>query len=197
MIVLGHDGDAIATELHRREVAARIVHNPNYQRGQFSSVLAGLHAVDRPGVDALLLTLVDVPLVSAATIRAVLDRFHTSSAPIVRPVRGDAHGHPVLIARSLFADLRAADPAEGAKPVVRRHASAAGDVLVEDAGAFLDIDTPAEYARMPAHRRQPEAQHFVSRLSLVSLLSRLLSRRVVAEYRSAKHFMRSVHRSVR
>ena len=53
----------------------------------------------------------------------------------------------VLIDRSLFSDLRAANPNEGAKPIVRAHVSPLGDVPVDDAGAFIDIDTPDDYAR--------------------------------------------------
>jgi len=61
----------------------------------------------------------------------------------------------VLIDRGVFADLRGADPAQGAKAVIRRYASAAGEVPVEDAGAFLDIDTVEEYERiLQAFRRR-------------------------------------------
>lgn len=148
VVVLGHEADAVAATLIERGVAARFVVNDAYQTGQLSSVLRGLNAIDRPGVRAMLLTLVDVPLVSPATIRAVIDRYKTTNAPIVRPVRGDEHGHPVLIARSLFPLLRSADPEAGAKPIVRDHVSAAGDVAVDDDGAFLDIDTPEAYERV-------------------------------------------------
>jgi len=89
--------------------------------------------------------LVDAPLVSPETVRAVLQRYRETRAPIVRPVRGDEHGHPVLIDRSLFPALRQADPNRGAKPVVRANVSPAGDVIVDDAGAFMDVDTPEEY----------------------------------------------------
>ena len=93
----------------------------------------------------MLLTLVDVPLVAPATIRAVIDRYKSHHPPIVRPVRGDEHGHPVLIDRSLFSLLRTADPSTGLKPIVRQHVSAEGDVAVHDDGAFFDIDTPEAY----------------------------------------------------
>jgi molybdenum cofactor cytidylyltransferase len=148
VVVLGHEADAVAATLIERGVAARFVVNDAYQTGQLSSVLRGLNAIDRPGVRAMLLTLVDVPLVSPATIRAVIDRYKATHAPIVRPVRGDEHGHPVLIDRSLFALLRTADPEAGAKPIVRDHVSAAGDVAVDDDGAFFDIDTPEAYERV-------------------------------------------------
>jgi molybdenum cofactor cytidylyltransferase len=147
VVVLGHEADAIVESLTRTGLSPRFVINRLYETGQLSSVAAGLRAIDHPGVNAMLLTLVDAPFVSAATVRAVLERYRATRAPIVRPVQGALHGHPVVIDRSLFDALRAADPEAGAKPIVRAHASASGDLVIEDEGAFLDIDTPDEYAR--------------------------------------------------
>ena len=96
----------------------------------------------------VLVTLVDVPLVSAATVRAVIDRYRRSRAAVVRPTSGARHGHPLLIDRSLFPELRAADPSTGAKLVVRAHASPEGDLDIDDEGAFTDIDTGADYERI-------------------------------------------------
>ena len=148
IIVVGHDADAVIDAFAKTDLSATFVENPDYEQGQLSSLLAGLRVVDRPGVVASLLTLVDVPLIGVSTVRAVVDRYLATHAPIVRPVRGAEHGHPVLIDRSLFDALRHADPREGAKAVVRSHASASGDVPVEDAGAFADADTPIEYERL-------------------------------------------------
>ena len=144
VVVVGHDADAIVASFTGVDLAARFVDNPDYEQGQLSSLVAGLRVVDRPGVNAVLMTLVDVPLVSAATIRAVVDRYRQTGAPIVRPVHGDQHGHPVLIDRSLFDAIRRADPATGAKAVIRANVSKAGDVIVDDDGAFADFDTPAD-----------------------------------------------------
>jgi molybdenum cofactor cytidylyltransferase len=152
VVVVGHEADAIVTAFSQSGPAARFVTNPEYENGQFSSLLRGLNAVDRPGVIAVLLTLVDVPLVTADTVRAVIDHYRRTHAPIVRPVRGLEHGHPVLIDRSLFDEIRHADPAVGAKAVVRAHASAIGDIQVDDDGAFLDVDTVEEYERMVRSR---------------------------------------------
>jgi molybdenum cofactor cytidylyltransferase len=146
IVVLGHDAPAIEDRLRQLGLPARVVLNPDYESGQLSSFLTGLHAAARPDVEALLVTLVDVPLVSASTIRAVVARYRERRAPVVRPVNGLAHGHPVLIDRALFPLLDQADPAQGIKPIVRAHVSAAGDVEVQDPDSFLDVDTPEEYA---------------------------------------------------
>src|ERR1700722_14239536 len=118
VVVLGHDADAIAGLFARTGLTARLVINPDYQTGQFSSLLKGLDAVDRPGGNAALLTLVDLPLVDARTVRAGRDRYLQPRPPIVRPIRGDEHGHPVLFDHSLFDEIRGADPPE--RPRARR-----------------------------------------------------------------------------
>ena len=145
IVVVGHDADAIAASFSESGLPARFVVNRDYDRGQLSSLLAGLDVIDRPGVTAVLVTLVDVPLVSPSTVRAVIDSYRRTRAPIVRPTSGARHGHPLLIDRSIFGALRAADPSTGAKPIVRAHATAAGDIVIDDEGAFTDVDTEEDY----------------------------------------------------
>jgi molybdenum cofactor cytidylyltransferase len=91
IVVVGHDAEAIARSFSESGLPARFVVNREYDRGQLSSLLAGLNAIDRPGVSAVLVTLVDVPLVSASTVRAVVDGYRRSRAPIVRPTSGERH----------------------------------------------------------------------------------------------------------
>ena len=153
VVVVGHEADAIVESFAASGLPARFVVNPEYDRGQLSSIIVGLGVVDRPGVAAVLVTLVDVPLVTTHTVRAVLDCYRRTRARVVRPTSGARHGHPLLVDRSLFDALRTADPAAGAKPIVRAHASAAGDLAIEDEGAFTDIDTIDEYTR--ATRSEP------------------------------------------
>ncbi len=152
VIVVGHEAPAIVDAFEPARLPARFVINPDYDRGQLSSLLAGLAIVDRPGVAAVLVTLVDVPLVSPATVRAVIERYRQTGARVVRPTSGTRHGHPLLIDRSLFDALRSADPIAGMKPIIRAHASPAGDLATSDEGAFIDIDTAEEYARLISGR---------------------------------------------
>src|SRR5437773_1129515 len=84
VIVVGYEKDAVLGSFAASGLPARFVENPDYESGQLSSLLAGLRVVDRPGVVAALVTLVDVPFVSAATVRAVIDRYHQTHAPVVR-----------------------------------------------------------------------------------------------------------------
>lgn len=148
VIVVGHEAEEIVNAFAASGLPARFVVNRDYDRGQLSSLVAGLAVVDRPGVAAVLVTLVDVPLVSAETVRTVVSRYRQTRAPVVRPTSGARHGHPLLIDRSLFDALRAADPAAGAKPIVRAHSSSDGDVPIADEGAYIDIDSAEDYKEM-------------------------------------------------
>jgi molybdenum cofactor cytidylyltransferase len=147
VVVLGYQADRLQNHLTDAGLTPEVAVNRRFEAGQLSSLLLGLEVADRPDTEAVLLMLVDAPFVAASTVRSVIDRYQATRVPIVRPIRGEAHGHPVLIDRSLFPLLRAADPSTGAKPVVRGHVSPSGDVAVDDPGAFMDIDTPEEYAR--------------------------------------------------
>jgi molybdenum cofactor cytidylyltransferase len=59
----------------------------------------------------------------------------------------------VLFSRELFDELRSADALLGAKAVVRAHSARVLNVSVEDEGAFVDVDTPAEYEKAVRARR--------------------------------------------
>ncbi len=97
---------------------------------------------------AALVTLIDVPFVSASTVRRLISVYRERGAPIVRPVSNGRHGHPVIFGCELFDELQRADPAQGAKPVVRAHAAEMIEVPVDDEGAFTDIDTREDYERV-------------------------------------------------
>ena len=146
IVVVGADAAAIRAGA-RTQSGVRIVDNPDYEQGQLTSLLAGLRALDTSRATAVLMTLIDVPLVSAATVRTLIAAQRERGAPVVRPVSNGRHGHPVIFGRALFAELQAADPAHGAKPVVRAHAADMLEVTVDDEGAFTDIDTPGDYEK--------------------------------------------------
>ncbi len=135
-----------AESLARRVVpSAMVVTNPAPERGQLSSLQAAIQALGDRDPEAILVLPVDVPLVSAATVNVLIEAWRRAHAPVTRPVSGARHGHPVIFSRELFDALHQADPSAGAKLIVRAHASPAGDVAVDDEGAFVDVDTVEDY----------------------------------------------------
>jgi CTP:molybdopterin cytidylyltransferase MocA len=155
-VVAGAHLDAVRAAMPSGEPRARVVEHPGWAEGQLSSLLAGLAAVEDPQLEAILVTLVDVPLVRPDSVAAIVAAWRRSRAPIVRPVdastslsaSGGRHGHPVVFDRAIFDDLRHADVTVGAKAVFAAHASRRLDVPITDDGAFVDMDTPEEYQEL-------------------------------------------------
>jgi molybdenum cofactor cytidylyltransferase len=155
----GIDEIVIVTGLHDAEIrdawvgapfaaGIRLVHNPDHDLGQLSSLLAGLDALGPHPPDGILVALVDQPAVRAVTVTAIVQAWHDRNAPIVRPVYQGRHGHPVLFAAETFEALRAAPLEEGARAVVRAFGARVEDVTVDDPGICLDVDTPEDYERL-------------------------------------------------
>ena len=145
VIVTGAAADVVRRAAGRVRPPVRFEHNDRWQEGQLTSLRAGLRPRAGQHLESALVTLVDTPLVSADTIARVLHVWRVQRAPIVRPARGAQHGHPVIFDASVFGELQTADAGVGAKAVVRAHAEDIVNVPVDDAGAFVDIDTPDEY----------------------------------------------------
>jgi molybdenum cofactor cytidylyltransferase len=147
VVVSGHEHEAIVSALAAEVPGAppTVIRNPDPDRGQISSLWTGMDEVCRPDTDAIVVTLVDVPLVQAATVRIVVEAWRRTHAPIVRPAVGGRRGHPVVFDRSTFDELRRAPLDQGARVVVRAHAHDMLDVPVDDPGCIADVDTPADY----------------------------------------------------
>jgi molybdenum cofactor cytidylyltransferase/nicotine blue oxidoreductase len=142
-----------AEEVRAVAPSARVLVNDDPDRGQLSSLLIALGALSDEA-EAILVLPVDIPLVRAETVRSLVASWVRTHAPVVRPVNAGRHGHPVIFSRDLFTELAAAPLSEGAKAVVRRHATPEGEVETSDPGAFLDVDTVEDYER--AFGRLPE-----------------------------------------
>jgi molybdenum cofactor cytidylyltransferase len=150
VIVTGRHHNAVIEALTRDRVVPvpRIVRNPDPSRGQLSSLLAGMDVGVTPNTEAVMMTLVDVPLVRVSTVIAVIDEWRRSRAPIVRPAIGDRHGHPVIFDRGVLDEIRGAPLDTGAKSVVRAHEHELVNVPVDDEGCVRDVDTPSDYDRL-------------------------------------------------
>lgn len=117
---------------------------------QIDSLRAGLRAL-APAAAAAVVSPVDLPQLHAGVVRALLVAFRRTGAPVVLPAYRGRHGHPVLFAREVFAELLAGPLAEGARSVVRAHAADRVEVALDEPGVLLDVDTPADYRRVVEH----------------------------------------------
>lgn len=145
VIVTGAAPEIAAAAAGRHRRAVRFAHNEHWRDGQLTSLLTGLRPRAGDVLEAVVVALVDAPFASVGTVAKVVDLWRRTRAPIVRPARGELHGHPVVFDASLFAAFASADPRVGAKAVVRAHQEQILNVPVDDAGAFIDVDTEDAY----------------------------------------------------
>jgi molybdenum cofactor cytidylyltransferase len=128
---------------------ARFVVNPNPERGMLSSLQCGLEAVPEEA-RGVMFTPVDHPNLEALTLETLANRFEAERSPVTIPEYQGRHGHPVLIARALIAELLALPPAAQASDVIHRYRSQTSYVAVDDPAVSTDIDDPAAYAELLA-----------------------------------------------
>lgn len=144
VVVSGHYRDAVEAEARRLNCATAF--NEGYGKGMFSSVQCGLRALG--DAEAFLLLPVDVPLVSPATIGALL-KAHDEGASLAYPTFSGRRGHPPLVGRSFFGAIAEDDGSRGGlRALLAEKETEARDVAVADEAILLDMDSPEDYDRL-------------------------------------------------
>ena len=139
IVVLGAEADRIRAAARP---AATFVLNPDWARGQTTSMQCGLRAVP-PEADGVLFTLVDHPAVAPATIDALLAG---PRAALLRVPRCHGRrGHPIWFSRELVSEFLALPVTGAARDVVRSHTAQTEFLDVDDPGILADIDDPEAY----------------------------------------------------
>lgn len=151
-VVAAADNDRLVRWARSRDVILAI--NPRPERGMLSSILEGIEALG--GVEdlvagrcGLLICPGDHPALRDETVRAVAAALGEGVAVAV-PVVSGRRGHPLGIAPRLLGDILRLDPGVGLRELLELHP--AHEVVVDDPGALLDVDRPADYERALAER---------------------------------------------
>jgi molybdenum cofactor cytidylyltransferase len=149
IVVAGKNAPSLAPIVYG--AGACLVQNPAPERGQFSSLQVGLHEVLNHGRDNAMVTLIDRPPVSAATLDRLRTAFELALARrqwAVVPEYGGKHGHPILINREMIeAFLRAPSDAT-AREIEHQHQQHIEYVPVADPFTTMNVDTPEQYAAL-------------------------------------------------
>ncbi|MBZ4394260.1 MULTISPECIES: nucleotidyltransferase family protein [unclassified Myxococcus] len=150
LVVLGAHRDIIAPELV--DLPLRIIEHPDWARGPGGSLTMGLSAMSSgtPDVDAVLFMLCDQVRVTASHLRALVDTWRTTGAPIVASGYDGTHGVPALFSRAVFPELEALSPAQGARGVIAHEPTRVAIVPLPGGGE--DVDTPVDLDRLAPRR---------------------------------------------
>jgi molybdenum cofactor cytidylyltransferase len=139
-VVLGAHATEICAKVHVDP--AIVIMNPDWPKGQLSSIQCAVRSLPIGATEGLLLCPVDHPLVSANLIAQLIAAFDSSAKLIAVPVFRGRRGHPVLFRSVLYEDLLAASPDVGARQVVWAHADSLAEVSTEEEGAVLNLNDP-------------------------------------------------------
>ena len=123
-----------------------VVVNDNPDSEQIDSLRLAIANLPEDSAGAVVLP-VDFPRIHPETMRRLIAEFRRGTARIVNPSYNGVVGHPVVFARSLFAELLRPDLPDGARSVMSAHAAEARTIEVDDPGITADVDTPADYEK--------------------------------------------------
>jgi len=149
IVVAGRNAEQLAPVANRR--GASIAINPDPDRGQFSSIQIGLRAVLDCGCDAAMLTPVDCPPLSAATLELLRESFVSAVARGIRAVAPEnkvRRGHPLLMSRQLIEAFLSAPATSNAREVKLTCEEFFEYVAVADPLLSADVNTPEQYAAL-------------------------------------------------
>jgi nicotine blue oxidoreductase len=147
IVVVGADAERLREVCERFEV--RTVDNEEWERGQSTSVLAGLRAC---GGEAAVVLLGDQPLIGPEAVERLVTAF-AEGAQVAVATYGGKRRNPVLFSRGVWPLLEtelAGD--EGARSVLRQHPDLVVDVPCEGVGDPTDVDTREDLRRLEEMR---------------------------------------------
>jgi len=149
LVVVGHDADRVRDAIADLPVAT--VANPDPARGIHSSLRIGFEAFAERAEEprAAVVLLGDMPLVSSAMVRRLVERWRASQIhpSLAISLYGDVVAPPILYDAQLFAELRSLDGDGCGKRVVKRHRAEALEVHWPP-WALTDLDEPDDLVRV-------------------------------------------------
>ena len=155
IVVTGAYADEVRAALEGLDVI--IVENKNWESGQASSIRAGISSLLdskssrsshlRGEINSSIFLLADQPHIGTEILRALTAEHANTLAPIIAPlVLEERRANPVLFDSLAFPDLLALAGDVGGRAIFDKHR--VHYLPWHDDRLLLDVDTPADYARL-------------------------------------------------
>lgn len=146
VVVTGSDREEVEAALTADGASVRLVFNSDFEKAEMArSLQVGLQNVPA-GYLAVLVVLGDQPQIEPEVVRAVMQRWRETLAPVVAPMYQQRRGHPLLFDRSTWPGLGALPPEANPRDFLKA-ASQVEYVEVDTDSILRDVDTPEDYAR--------------------------------------------------
>jgi molybdenum cofactor cytidylyltransferase len=145
ILVLGFGATEIRRSISTRGL--RVVVNEGYQEGMASSLRAGIATVG-PQAQGALIMLADQPFVLFSTLDRLIEYQQKMRPQIAIPTYKGFRGNPVLLDRSVFAEIASLQGDIGCRAIFGKHTENIAKVAVDDPGILLDVDTREDYEKL-------------------------------------------------
>lgn len=139
VVVTGHARDAIEAQVQSFPVT--LAHNPEFARGQQSSVRVGLAALSGH-FDAVFIVLADQPLIGAGDLTELIGAFKKrTSGHVVVPMVDGQRGNPVLLDETARDQVLASDTHLGCRHLMDRQPELVFAHETGNSRFITDLDT--------------------------------------------------------
>lgn len=153
VVVTGHRAKEIEAEL--RDLPVRFAYNPDYSKGQPTSVASGVRAL-KAACDAVMVMPGDQPLVTARHMRDLTDAYATMGyGSILVPQHDGRRGNPILFAARHIPAVTAGGLNIGCRHLIETHGDQAMRIELPSDVFVTDCDTPEDYRRLRARLTAP------------------------------------------
>jgi len=149
VVVLGHHAERIALAV--QEFPVTVVHNPDPDAGQVSSLRTGLQALS-PKIDTVLVALADQPLINSQDINDLIGAYkkRPTGAQVVQPEVNGQPGNPVMFSGEVREQILAGEARLGCKQWQAAHPEQVHRWATTNQRYRTDVDTPEDIEALAA-----------------------------------------------
>ncbi|GAA4279000.1 nucleotidyltransferase family protein [Aquimarina mytili] len=142
-VVLGAYYDSIYERIHHFPIT--IIKNEDWKKGMGSSIQVAIKTIiqEKLMFDAVLVSLVDQPLIDTTHFKNLISEFETNSKYIVATDLKDKLGAPAIFPKYYFDELSYLKSDYGARYIIKKYKKETKSVSAFHKG--IDIDTKKEY----------------------------------------------------
>lgn len=146
-VVVVTGAERLAVETCLIDLSVVLIHNPDWQKGQSTSVKVGVQSLAED-IDAAMVLLGDQPQIPLQIPQTLITAYmeDTPPPPILAAAIGEQRANPVLFDRALFPVLTELEGDAGARTIFSRYPVQL--IPFNDPNLLLDVDSPEDYQRL-------------------------------------------------
>lgn len=145
-VVLGSNYNELAGEIEKYKI--KIIKNINWAGGMGTSIACAVQNIKKshPDMDAVLITLVDQPLIESRHINKLITKYIDSNYNIVSTKIGSKSGVPAIFSSAYYNDLIELNEDVGARKIIELYKTSNYTLNFDD--KIVDIDTLEDYDKL-------------------------------------------------